>query len=168
MPDAGDPKIYLAGAVAIVAEYPTAVMAALADPRSGTRVLKDYPSLSALRRACEALHEPIEREEEHAEAERRIAGTLAQIPRLPRTVEQQAAVDAAVARARRSLGIPSGGLPPRGMQALAPSEIPPARRHALLAELEVRKARNAEDVRFVLAPPEQAPAPAVRPKAANG
>lgn len=89
MPDTGDPRVYLAGAAAIIAEYPQEVMDAIADPRTGTRVLKDYPSLRDIRAACEELNAPLEREAERPRS-------LSPPPRRPRTPEQQARVDAQV------------------------------------------------------------------------
>ena len=64
MPDVGDQEVYLAGAVAILAEYPSSVIDQIADPRSATLVLRDYPSLFALRNACEKINEPFQRQED--------------------------------------------------------------------------------------------------------
>jgi hypothetical protein len=101
MPQVHDAEVYLAGAVAILSEYPPAVMSTLADPATGTRVLKPYPSLHDLRRACDDLYAPIEREDERRQAHKsHIAGAL---PRPKRTPEQQARVDAQVAAARQQL-----------------------------------------------------------------
>ena len=55
MPDVADPEAYLVGAAAIIGEYPQGVCDAIADPRTGTRVLKDRPTLSQIRRACDVL-----------------------------------------------------------------------------------------------------------------
>jgi hypothetical protein len=62
MPDVADPRVYLVGAAAILDEYPQAVRDAIADPRSGTRLLKPFPSLHDLRAACDVAYEPIERD----------------------------------------------------------------------------------------------------------
>lgn len=103
MGDAGDPRVFLAGATSILADYPVEVMEKIADPRTGTEVLKDYPSLHDLRMACDQLFAPIEREMERQEAHRsHVAGVL---QRPPRTPEQQARIDAQVEDARRRLGI---------------------------------------------------------------
>ena len=96
--DIGNAKIFVAAAVAILAEYPTEVMNRLADPRSGTRVLQDYPSLSAIRKACDELLEPFIRDAERQAARKsHVAGLLR---RPPRTAEQQARIDAQIARAK--------------------------------------------------------------------
>jgi hypothetical protein len=55
MPDVSDPKIYLAGVVGILADYPSEVMDRLADPRSGSRLLRNFPTIPEIRRACEDL-----------------------------------------------------------------------------------------------------------------
>lgn len=61
MPDVPDARVYLAGAAAIFDEYPAQVGQILADPRTGTRLLKPYPSLHDLREACDLAYEPIGR-----------------------------------------------------------------------------------------------------------
>jgi hypothetical protein len=101
MPDVHNAEVYLAGAVAIIAEYPREVGERLSDPRVGTQVLGDFPTLSRLRKACEELFAPIEREVERQAAHRsHIAGAL---PRPKRTPEQQARIDAQVAAAREAI-----------------------------------------------------------------
>lgn len=62
MPDVGDQKVYLAGAVAILADFPLGVIEQIGDPRVATQHMRDFPSLFALRKACEELNEPLERE----------------------------------------------------------------------------------------------------------
>lgn len=62
MPDVADPRLFLAGAAAILDDYPQAVRDQMADPRSGTRLLKPFPSLHDIRAACDLAYEPIERE----------------------------------------------------------------------------------------------------------
>jgi hypothetical protein len=102
MPDTGDAETYLAGAVAIIAEYPRHVGEAFADPRSGTRYLRDYPTLSALRRACDDVYEPMKRDDERAS----IHYFPRELPRPPRTPEEQARVDASITDwKRRSAGM---------------------------------------------------------------
>lgn len=108
MPDVHDPEAYLAGATAILAQYPPEVMAALADPVSGTRHMKDFPTLRDLRVACDVLFEPIEREIERRRAEEQHRLGLP-APRR-RTPEEQARIDAQVRAWRRSQGIPDEGL----------------------------------------------------------
>ncbi|MGH6878783.1 MAG: hypothetical protein ACREHV_15585 [Rhizomicrobium sp.] len=99
--DVGDPKTYLAGAVAIIAEYPPIVGEKLSDPRIGTRLLGDFPTLSRLRKACDEIFAPLAREAEREMAHQsHIAGLL---PRPKRTPEQQARIDAQVTNAKRAL-----------------------------------------------------------------
>ena len=100
--DLGDPKVYLAGATQILAEYPDEVIKAICTPASGTRLLPDFPTLRQLRDACEAEFAPIER---HLARERAHADAVRELPRPKRTAEQQARIDAQVAEARRKLGI---------------------------------------------------------------
>ena len=145
MSDAGDAEAYLAGAVAILAEYPVAVMEGIADPVCGTKLLKDYPSLRQIREACELLYEPIDREEERRRSHESHLRTLPP-PRRPRTPDEQAAVDRAVAEFRRMVGIPEAGLPAKGAQP-APvrfSVWSAERAERLMGDLALRKARNRE------------------------
>jgi hypothetical protein len=101
MPDVGDPQVYLTGATAILADYPEEIMEQVADPRAATRVLRDYPSLHDIRLACDRLFAPIEREAERRAAHKsHVAGLL---PRPPRTPEQQARIDAQIARAKEAM-----------------------------------------------------------------
>lgn len=62
MPDVADARVYLVGAAAIFDEYPSQVGQTLADPRTGTRLLKPFPSLFDIREACDAAYEPIGRQ----------------------------------------------------------------------------------------------------------
>jgi hypothetical protein len=147
MPDTGDAKVYLAGAVGILADYPPAVMRAIADPRTGTRALKDYPTLFDLRRACDELNARFVRE-----ADRRAAHEshlLAPPPRQPRTLERQTRIDTQVGdeKMRRIRGgmLADDQRGIRQAPLLAPWRNPPmpAERHArLLTDLADRKARN--------------------------
>lgn len=106
--DIGDHKTYLAGAVAIIAEYPREVGEKLSDPRIGTRVMGDFPTLSRLRKACDELYAPLEREAERRAAHTsHIAGAL---PRPKRTPEQQARIDAQIERAK--MEIAAASIPP--------------------------------------------------------
>lgn len=68
MPDTGDPEVYLAGAIAIMSEYPVAVMNEVSSPGTGTKLLKSYPSLHDIRAACETAYAPIERAMERQRA----------------------------------------------------------------------------------------------------
>jgi hypothetical protein len=111
MSDAGDPEVYLAGAAAILSEYPDEVLDKICDPRTGTKVLKAYPTLHDIRAACQELYAPIEREEERSRAhESHVSGLL---PPRKRTPEEQAHIDMQVERARVRLGLVRGR-PPSG------------------------------------------------------
>jgi hypothetical protein len=59
IPDGGNPEIYLAGVVGILAQYPLEVMERIANPITGSALLPDYPSLQRLRSACEKAYEPM-------------------------------------------------------------------------------------------------------------
>jgi hypothetical protein len=141
MPDCGDPEVYIAGAVAILAAYPEEVINALADPVSGTRYLKDRPSLRQLRDACDRLNEPFEREQKRRAAHE---SDQAFAPPLPLTAEEHAKRAEKVAAVRRELGIPPGGLPNRGNQVRELPQMSFSRRERLQADLAARKARNHE------------------------
>jgi hypothetical protein len=143
MPDVGDPEVYLAGVTAILGEYPVEVMNALSDPRMGSRVLKDYPTISQIRQACEVLNEPIAREEERAHYKRLAEETLKQFPpRPPRTSKEQQRIDEKIRAWRRSHGIPETGLPRRTSQARELPHIPPERMRAVLADCDARRLRK--------------------------
>ena len=96
MPDVGDPRVYLAGVAAILDEYPQAVRDALADPRTGTRLLKPYPWMHDVRAACDKAYEPIERDIERKRAADSYRELLT-YRRAPRTPEEQTRIDAQVA-----------------------------------------------------------------------
>jgi hypothetical protein len=111
--DVGNRRLFLAGAVAIVAGYSEEVAEKLSDPRTGTRAIRDYPALSDIRKACDLIFEPINRESERQEAHNSHVAGLLQKP--PRTPEQQARIDTQVARARQEIAnaqIASGAGPP--------------------------------------------------------
>jgi hypothetical protein len=101
VPDIGDPKAFVAGVVAILAEYPVEVMEQVTEP-SGIPSLTRRPYLADIRKACEEAYGPIERRIEREMAQRRALPEP--VPR-PRTPEEQAAVDEQVARVRRERGI---------------------------------------------------------------
>lgn len=161
MPDAGDGRVYLAGAVGILMEYPPAVMEAIADPRTGTRVLKDYPTLSDLRGACDEFNGPFVREAERCAAHDNQL-RLEPASRLPRTPEQQARIDAQVSD--RKMRLIRGGALAETERATrqAPFPAPPGdapmsseRQARLLADLAERKARNeAQRTQPAAAPPD--------------
>ena len=136
MPDV-DRKTYLAGAVAILSDYPPRVIEALADPRTGTRYLGDYPSLRSLREACDRLNEPFERDA------RRTRRGVADLPRPPRTPEQQKRIDAQIAALRRVF--PPGQRRYQRAPNYLPPPLTPERRQAVLADCAARRARHNMD-----------------------
>jgi hypothetical protein len=134
--DVGDPESFIAGTIAILAEYPADVMLAAIDPVRGIPSRTDRPTLRLIKAVCEELYAPIAREEERARARE----SASQEPkRPPRTAEQQAGIDQQIIEARAALGIPCRGLPRR-----IGGRIPPDgdRSPHLQADLEARKARN--------------------------
>lgn len=153
--DIGDHNFYLAGAAAILDEYPLAVQQMISDPRTGTRLLKPFPSLHDLRAACAKAFEPIEREMEREMAARRADETLKLIgtDRPKRTAEEQARITEQVRQWRLGAGVPEGG---RGRRApaLPPSADAPYHAHVqqgfadgqharrVRAELDSRRARR--------------------------
>jgi hypothetical protein len=152
--DIGDHRFYLAGAAAILSEYPQEVRTMISDPRTGTRLLKPFPSLHDLRQACDKAYEPIEREMERELAARRANETLKLIgpERRKRSPEEQARVDEQVKAARGRLGIPEGGLTRRD-PVLPPSADAPHRSHVssapdgkhgerVKADLDMRRTRR--------------------------
>jgi hypothetical protein len=141
MPDVGDPETYLAGVITILSEYPVEVMNALSDPRMGSRVLRDYPTISQIRQACEILYKPIAGEEERAHR-KRLAEKTRELPRPPRTPEDQQRIDEMIDAWRRSRGIPQTGLPRRTGQARELAQIPSERMRAVIADCDVRRLRN--------------------------
>jgi hypothetical protein len=141
MPDVSDPKVYLAGVTGILAEYPSEVMEKLADPRSGSRCLWNFPTIPQIRRACEEIYAPIRREEERRQVREDARRSLPP-PRRQRTPEEQARADAQVAAWRKSAGVPEGGLPSRGNQAPMLSRASRERMAAVAADCEARRIRN--------------------------
>ncbi len=100
MPDVGDPDYFVAAATALFAEYPEVVMV-----RSVPRIAaaSDRPTLRLMRQELDDAYAPIAREEARRRAQLEMRAERA--ARWPRTPEEQARVDAQVARARRELGI---------------------------------------------------------------
>jgi hypothetical protein len=99
MPDVGDPQVYMAGAVSILAEYPQFVMDAVAEPQTGTKLLDDRPTLKQIRKACEHVYAPVLREEYRRRLEREAVADA----RPPRTAAEQARVNAQLYEYRRSV-----------------------------------------------------------------
>lgn len=97
LPDVNDTKSYLAGATLILSDYPAEVLERIADPGSGSRVLKDRPTLRELRLACDELFAPIEREWQRRAIEEQRQAFL---PRPMRTPEAQKRIDHQVAKAK--------------------------------------------------------------------
>jgi hypothetical protein len=143
--DVADPEAFIAGTVAILAEYPRDILLAAIDPVHGIPSRTDRPTLRLIKVVCDELYEPFVREEEQRRA-RDDAQAALEPPRKPRTLEQQAAVDAQVAAARLELGIPQNGLARRGLQ-------PPSVRHdpertkRLLEDLAARRATQSPGCR---------------------
>jgi hypothetical protein len=130
LPDVADPRAFMIAATAIFAHYP-------AETWEGVLAeVKPRPELADIKAACERAYEPIERRTDRDRA--RLA--LPAPERLPRTSEQQAAIDAQVEAARLQLGMPDA-LPRRPDQ-------PASDRHdgkhyqRIAADLEARRARK--------------------------
>lgn len=123
MPDAGDPQAYLAGAMQILGDYPEEVMNIISEPRAGTILLKDHPSLRQLREACETVYAPILRDLERRRRREDEARSLPP-PRRPHTPEEQARIDRQVARAKFQLRSGPFGHPPPPRRGLLPSITP--------------------------------------------
>jgi hypothetical protein len=138
--DVGDPRAFLAGTVAIFAEYPAEVMQAAIDPVHGIPSRTDRPTLRLIKAVCDEFYTRVERQEERLRASEDAARSR-EPPRKPRTPEQQAAIDAQVAEARQQLGIPQTGLTARAAQS-PPVRRDPERMKGVLADLAARKARN--------------------------
>jgi hypothetical protein len=138
--DVGDPEAFIAGAVAILAEFPPEVMECAVHPVHGIPKRTDRPTLKMIHDSCAEHYARIERDETRRRVREEIESSR-EPPRKPRTPGQQAAIDAQVAAIRQQLGIPEGGLQRRGVQA-PPMRHDPERTKMLLAELAARKARN--------------------------
>lgn len=153
MPDVAEPRIYLAGCAAILDDYPQAVRDQLADPRSGTRLLKPFPSLHDIREACDKAYEPIERAllRERAAESHRLALAAPAKP-------DQATRDAQVADYEtRIKPVLTAALKPIPA---APVERGDDGRHALriAGELAARKARNEQAQSSTDPPPKESAA----------
>jgi len=97
--DVGDPETFIAETVAIFLEYPDEVVQkAVRDiPRRS-----DRPTLRLIKAACDELFAPIAREHERPKV-------VPELPRPPRTPEQQARIDKQVTEARRQIAAASVG-----------------------------------------------------------
>lgn len=88
--DVNDPKAFIAGLVALLAQYPAELMEFAIDPARGIPShLKSLHSLAAIKEVCDDLYEPIARRL-HREA---LANAPRQLPPPPRTAEEQAKID---------------------------------------------------------------------------
>ncbi len=135
------PEEFIAATAAIFAAYPPEVVEkAIAEIPTRT----DRPTLRTMRRTCDELNAPHVRAAYRARAQasaRRLA--LLEPPRLPRTAEEQAAVDVQVEAVRLALGITAHEVLPRDPQ-------PQLRRWdgrhfaRIAADLAARAARNAQ------------------------
>ena len=75
-------------------------------PAHWQQVLSEGPTIIQIRKACEKIYEPIEREAERAALGRcRENSPTIPTPAIKGTAEEQAAVDAQVAATRRQFGI---------------------------------------------------------------
>lgn len=153
MPDVADARVYLAGCAAILDDYPQAVRDQLSDPRSGTRLLKAFPSLHDIRAACDVAYEPIEREllRQRAADSHRLALAAPAKP-------DQATRDAQIADYEQRIK-------PVLTAALRPIPAAPVERgddgkHAsrIAAELAARKARNDQAQSSTDPPPKESAA----------
>lgn len=145
MPDVADARIYLAGAAAILEEYPQEVRDVIADPRTGTRLLKAFPSLHDLREACDKAYEPLERAIERQRASESHRKALPP----PRDDTPQARKDALVEDWYKRSGPPRGrrgwDAPPSADQKYhAPMPAVRDGKHGsrVMAEIELRRARK--------------------------
>lgn len=104
--DVGDPKAFLAAAIATFAEYPPEVMDA-AVPKIAK--LTDRPTLKIIGSVCEEIYAPIERQivRDRLAAERRLS-----LPP-PRPETSQERRDAQVAELRQRFNLPPAGARPR-------------------------------------------------------
>jgi hypothetical protein len=92
--DAADPLVYVAGAAAVLSEYPAEIVEYVCDPRTGLpRTLKWLPTIAEIAEACD-------NQVERAKTLRLLQGEAA---RLTSIVNDPDADDGAKARARRRL-----------------------------------------------------------------
>ncbi len=105
--DVDDPRHFMAAVASILAEYPEQVINAAVCP-TGIPARSDRPTLRLVKQVCDEILEPVRREWERRAAERDARQSLPP-PRRPRTPEEQARVDAQVARARRELAEAASG-----------------------------------------------------------
>ena len=74
--DANDPQIYTAAVIAVLSDYPIAVVAKIVDPRNGLpSKCKWLPAIAEIKEACEAAMNPLWREQER---NKRIAAQFAE------------------------------------------------------------------------------------------
>lgn len=146
MPDVADARVYLVGAAAIFDEYPAQVGQILADPRTGTRLLKPYPSLFDLRDACDKAYEPIERELARARAKDSHRLGLA----APAKADEERRAEQIIDYETRIKPVLVSGI--QRIEA-APVVKPPDGRHwnRIAADVAARKARN--EARVTTDPP---------------
>lgn len=101
--DVGDPYAFIAAVARVFVSYPAEIMdKAVIEIAQRT----DRPTLRFVRETLDALYEPIARQA----ARERAAQRVIEPPRVKRTPDEQRRIDEQVARVRRQLGIPEGGL----------------------------------------------------------
>ena len=140
--DVGSPEHFQTAVVQIFSHYPPRVLRDAVDAYRGIPGRTSRPTLDFIKKVCDELYEPILREQERTAAQLAAERTrLLAPPRRERTPEEQAAINAQVERARKMLGIPACGLPPKS----TPAQIDWGDgRHAerVRADLEERRRRK--------------------------
>ncbi len=97
--DVADPKEFIAGIVALLAQYPAELISVAVDPAGGIPArLKYLNSLAAIKEVCGELYEPIVRRMTREAA----LNAPRALPRPKRTPEEQARIEAQVAAWRAS------------------------------------------------------------------
>jgi hypothetical protein len=100
--DVNDPESFIAGIGAVLAQYPPELIAVAVDATGIPLKLKTLRNLAEIDEVCQALYEPIERRIWRE----RIASAPGALPRPPRSLEEQARIDAQVEAARKQIGAP--------------------------------------------------------------
>ena len=145
----GDPQVFIAGVVTLFAHYPLRVMRDGIDPVRGIpgqrgRKQQWEAEIEFYKKILDELHAPILRDEEREQARRSVERSrMLMLPRPPRTPEDQQRIDTQVLDARKRLGIPPNGMPPRAAHIDWGDGNHVAR---ILADLAARKERNSRRI----------------------
>lgn len=99
--DVVDAQVFISGIIAILAQYPPELIAIATDPTGIPRKLKALRSLADIEEVCQDLYGPIARRIRRDA----IARAPKLLPRPPRSVEEQARIDAQVASVRQRFGL---------------------------------------------------------------